>query len=196
LKAQELVTDLRELYSKLQINIQESQEHYQQSADKNQISPPEFKVRDKAFVKAKFFRTTQPSKKLSEKYLGPFDIINQVGPLSWTLCLLTSMHAVHPVFHVSMLEPSTTNSVPNHIQPPPPPVIIDEEPEYEISEILDSKLDKRRACKLLYLVRWSGYEGTDEETLWILANKLGHASEIVSEFHLCYPNKPGPLSNL
>jgi hypothetical protein len=63
-----------------------------------------------------------------------------------------------------MLEPSTPNSVLNRIQPPPPPVIIDEEPEYKISEILDSKLDKRRACKLLYLVRWSRYEGTDEET--------------------------------
>jgi hypothetical protein len=139
LKAQELVTDLRELHSKLRINIQESQERYQQSVDKNQIPPPEFKVGDKAFVKAKFFRTTRPSKKLSEKYLGPFDIINQVGPLSWTLRLPTTMHAVHPVFHVSMLEPSTPNSVPNRIQPPPPPVIIDEEPEYEISEILDSK---------------------------------------------------------
>jgi Integrase core domain len=55
LKAQELVTDLRELYSKLQINIQESQECYQQSTDKNRIPPPEFKVGDKAFVKAKFF---------------------------------------------------------------------------------------------------------------------------------------------
>jgi Chromo (CHRromatin Organisation MOdifier) domain len=69
------------------------------------------------------------------------------------------------------------------------------EPEYEISEILNSKLDKRQACKLLYLVRWSGYEGTDEETSWILANELGHASEIVSEFHFRYPNKPGPLLN-
>jgi Chromo (CHRromatin Organisation MOdifier) domain len=105
------------------------------------------------------------------------------------------MHAVHPVFHVSMLEPSTLNSVLNCIQPPPP-VIIDEEPEYEISKILDSKLDKRRACKLLYLVRWSGYEDTDEETSWIPANELGHASEIVSEFHLRYPSKPGPLPSL
>jgi hypothetical protein len=55
LKAQELVTDLRELHSKLRINIQESQERYQQSADKNQFPPPEFKVGDKAFIKAKFF---------------------------------------------------------------------------------------------------------------------------------------------
>jgi hypothetical protein len=152
LKAQELVIDLQELHSKLWVNIQEFQEHYQQSADKNQIPPPELKVGDRAFVKAKFFQATQPSKKLSEKYLGPFDIINQVGPLSWTLRLPTTMHAVHPVFHVSMLEPSTPNSVPNHIQPPPSLVIIDEEPEYKISENLDSKLDKRRVCKLLYLV--------------------------------------------
>jgi hypothetical protein len=55
LKAQGLVTDLQELHSKLQVNIQESQECYQQFADKNQISPPEFKVGDKAFVKVKFF---------------------------------------------------------------------------------------------------------------------------------------------
>jgi Chromo (CHRromatin Organisation MOdifier) domain len=106
------------------------------------------------------------------------------------------MHAVHPVFHISMLEPSTPNSIPNCIQPPPPPVIIDEDPEYKISEILNSKLDKRQTCKLLYLVQWSGYEGTNEETSWIPANELGHASKIVSKFHLRYPNKPGPLSNL
>jgi hypothetical protein len=58
LKAQELVTDLQELHSKLQASIQEPQERYQQSTDKNQIPPLEFKVRDKAFVKAKFFQTT------------------------------------------------------------------------------------------------------------------------------------------
>jgi hypothetical protein len=90
LKAQELVTDLQELHSKLQVNIQESQECYQQSADKNRIPPLDFKVGDKAFVKVKFFRTTWSSKKLSKKYMGPFDIINQVGPL-FSLLLLWSL---------------------------------------------------------------------------------------------------------
>jgi hypothetical protein len=89
-----------------------------------------------------------------------------------------------------MFKLSTPNSVPNCNQPPPPPVIIDEEPEYKISEILNSKLDKRQACKLLYLVGWSGYEGTDEETSWISANELGHAFEIVSEFHLLILKNP------
>jgi hypothetical protein len=53
LKAQKLVTDLQELHSKLWINIQESQECYQEFVDKNRIPPPEFKVGDKSFVKAK-----------------------------------------------------------------------------------------------------------------------------------------------
>ena len=79
----------------------------------------------------------------------------------------------------------------------PPLVMVNDEPEFEISEILDTKIDNRRcACKLLYLVCWTGYEGTDEETSWILASELGHASELVTEFHTKYPAKPGPLSKL
>ena len=103
------------------------------------------------------------------------------------------MQAVHLVFHVSMLEPSLPNTIPNRIQPPPAPVVIDGEPEYEISEILDTKIDRcRRLCNLLYLVCWSGYEGTDDETSWVLATELSNASEIITEFHSQYPSKPGP----
>ena len=75
--------------------------------------------------------------------------------------------------------------------------MVDDKPEFEISEILDAKIDNcRRACKLLYLVRWMGYEGTDEETSWILTSELGRASELVADFHKAYPAKPGPLSSL
>ena len=59
-----------------------------------------------------------------------------------TLQLPDSMQAVHPVFHISMLEPTHRNVIPEWTQPPPPLVEIDGEPEYEISEILDSKIDK------------------------------------------------------
>ena len=103
------------------------------------------------------------------------------------------MWAVHPVFHVSMLEPADGNVIPEHTQLPPPLVKIDGEPEYEISEILDSKIDKcQKHCNIVYLVCWTGYKGTDEETSWILANELGHASKIVTDFHRAYPDKPSP----
>jgi len=66
--------------------------------------------------------------------------------------------------------------------------MVDGEPEYEISKILDSKLDNRqRLCKLLYLVKWLAYESTDEETSWLLATKLGNAPELINHFHHQYP---------
>ena len=98
-----------------------------------------------------------------------------------------------PSFHVSQLEPSVPNTIPNCTQPPPPPVEINGKIKYEIAEILDSKIDNRRRCKLLYYVKWSGYEGTDEETSWLPATELEHAQELVSDFHSRYPQKPGPL---
>ena len=108
-----------------------------------------------------------------------------------------NMHSIHPVFHVSMLEPSTPNTIPGCEEPPLPPVIIDGESEFIMSEILDSKIDNRhRTCKLLYLVKWAGYDGTDEETSWLLATELGHAQEVVDDFHKAYLNKPGPLASL
>ena len=106
------------------------------------------------------------------------------------------MKAVHPVFHVSQLELSTPNMILNRIQPPPPPVEVDDDIEYEIAEILDSTLDQHQKCKLLYLVQWAGYEGTDQEIDWLVATKLTHAFELVADFHSANPSKPGPLNSL
>ena len=84
--------------------------------------------------------------------------------------------------------------IPNCVQPLAPLIEVDGEPKYEIEEILDSKIDRRQChCQLLYLVHWLGYQGTDDETSWLLATELGNARELVADFHRRYPNKPGPL---
>jgi len=103
------------------------------------------------------------------------------------------MRAVHPIFHVSMLEPSTPNIFQQHSESLPAPVIIDREPEYEISKIVDSKIDRRRACKLLYKVIWLGYEDTNNDSKWLLATELEHAKELLNDFHIKYLSKLGPL---
>ena len=143
---------LDELQSTLKAEISVAQQRYQKSADAWHSPTPNFKVGNKVFVKAKFFWTTRPSKKLSEKYFGPYKIIAQSGILSFTLCFLEFMRSAHPVFYVSMLKPVTSNTFSERIQPAFAPVIIDGEPKYEISQIVDSKIDYRWACKLLYKV--------------------------------------------
>jgi hypothetical protein len=195
-RAREFAVNLDDLHQELRLQIAEAQKRYQGPADARRTPAPDFKVGDKVYVKAAHFRTTRPSKKLSEKNFGPFEIIAKVGHASFTLRLPDQLRAVHPVFHVSQLEPATPNTIPNRIQSPPPPIEVDDDIEYEISEILDSKLDKRRKCQLLYLVRWTGYEGTDQETDWLPATELQHASELVQDFHKSYPTKPGPLNSL
>ena len=123
------------------------------STDKRWTPPPDFKIGDKVFIKSDNIRTTRLSKKLAEKFLGPFEILAQVGSVSFTLHLPDSMCGIHPVFHVSMLEPSAPNEFPNWTETPPLPVTINGETEFEISEILDSKINKRHKCRLQYLVK-------------------------------------------
>jgi hypothetical protein len=131
------------------------------------LHPPNFKIGDKVFVKGEFINTTQPSKKLSDKYYGTYSIIGQAGSLYFILKLPDNMQAIHPIYHVSMLESAPPNYILNHTQEPPPLVEIQGELEYEIESILNSKIDKQHKCSLLYLVKWSGYEGTNEETSWL-----------------------------
>ena len=87
------------------------------------------------------------------------EIIAQAGTYSFTLQLPDSMHFIHPVFHLSMLESLTPNTFSSRKPTLDPPVMLDGELEYEISEILDSKIDKCHKCKLQYFVCWAGYKG-------------------------------------
>ncbi|KAF8457631.1 hypothetical protein BGX38DRAFT_1156355 [Terfezia claveryi] len=66
---------------------------------------------------------------------------------------------IHPGFHVSLLEPASTDPLPSQIQPPPPPVIIEDEPEWEVDEIVDSCF---RGRTLEYLARWVDLGNTPE----------------------------------
>ena len=175
--AREFAVDLDELHQELQKQISAAQHRYQLPADARQSPAPDFKIGDKVYLNAKFLCTTCPSQKLSNKNVGPYKIIAKPGSHSFTLWLLDSMCAVHLVFHISQLEPASSRSIPDQVPTLPPPVLIEGKLEFKISEILDSKVDHHQhLCKLLYLVHWSGYEGTDEETSWILASELGNAS--------------------
>ena len=85
-RAHDFVTDLDELHQELRKHILDAQRRYQLSADSRCLPALEFKIGSQAFVKAQFldFHMTQPSKKLSEKFLGLYEIIAQPGSHSVT----------------------------------------------------------------------------------------------------------------
>ncbi|MBW0585824.1 hypothetical protein O181_125539, partial [Austropuccinia psidii MF-1] len=100
--------------------------------------------------------------------------------------------SIHPVFHISLLEPVKTSTIPNQHQEPPPPITIEEEEEWEVSQVLDSKL---KGSKLWYLVEWKGFSKYPERSTWETAENLKNCHDFVKDFHSLYPDKPGPNSS-
>ena len=51
--------------------------------------------------------------KLSPRFIGPFEILERIGTVTYRLTLPPSMSSVHEVFHVSMLRTYTPD--PTHV---------------------------------------------------------------------------------
>ena len=134
--------------------IADAQIHYKEQANRKRIPAPEFPIDSEVFVLAKHIKSTRPTEKFSEKYLGPFKVIERSGSVSYKLQLPDYLRRIHPVFHVSQLEPVQLNSIPNRVQTPPPPIEVDGEEEYEVEDILNSRYYRRQ---FQYLVKWKGY---------------------------------------
>ncbi|KAL4032699.1 hypothetical protein IC575_005780 [Cucumis melo] len=52
-------------------------------------------------------------RKLILRFVGPFEILERIGPLAYRLALPPSFYAVHDVFHVSMMRKYVTD--PMHV---------------------------------------------------------------------------------
>ena len=107
--------------------------------------------------------------------------------MDYKLDLPKDLH-VHPVFHIDRLSLWKGNDVNGKLPPPPEPVEVEGEEEYEVEEVLDSKMVGRA---LKYLVKWKGYDEGDNS--WEPAKNLGHAQDAVKAFHKKHPNAPRPV---
>ncbi|KAG5721542.1 hypothetical protein E4T56_gene13048 [Termitomyces sp. T112] len=95
------------------------------------------------------------------------------------------LHQLHPVFNVVKLFPASKDPIPGRCsKPPPPPVLVNDEEEYEVEEILDSRVFRE---KLQFKVKWKGYG--IEDISWELQANV-HAPGLVWEFYHRHPNAP------
>jgi hypothetical protein len=176
---------MKELHETLRMEIRYAQEVQQEQADRRRIPAPALQIGDKVWLSTKNIRTTRPSKKLDQRRMGPYPISAVVGPRAYRLTLPGNLK-IHPVFHINLLEPAARDDpIPGHVAPEPPPVEIEGSPEWEVSEIVDSRRYRRQ---LQYLVRWTGYA----EPTWQPHYDLENATEKVNIFHDAHPDKPRP----
>ena len=99
-------------------------------------------------VEATNIQTQRKSKKLDHNLRGKFRIKELIGKCAFKLKFGPGMGKIHPVFHISLLKPYHTNTIPGRRTPTPPPVDIDQN-TYELDAIPNSNIKNR---KVLYLV--------------------------------------------
>lgn len=111
----------------------------------------QFAVGGIVMLDARNVNQARPSRKLSNRYRGPFEVTH-VWRQSYKLRLYPEMRRLHDTFHVSLLHKYTGNP---RRAPKPGPLFIDEEEEYEVGSII---ADRRYKGELQFLVRWRGWD--------------------------------------
>ena len=132
----------------------------------------------------KFIKSTQPSKKLSPKFIGLSSIVDIINPVTVKLQLPHNLKRLHPVFHSSLLKPASDLQRWYPVTPPPPPIMIDGHQHFEVKDILDFR---KYHGSLQYLIRWKHFPDPE----WVLASHV-KALTAVNQFHTSYPEKPHP----
>jgi hypothetical protein len=130
-QAEETVKKLKNLHAQLSNDIDFMNLQATIYYNKHHGEGPTLKRGEKVYLLHRNIKTKQPSQKLDHQKIGPFTIEEKTGPVNYCLKLPKSMKRIHPVFHISLLEPAPKNAtIAENIE------IESEDDEYEVERIL------------------------------------------------------------
>ncbi|KAK3557749.1 hypothetical protein QTP86_000300 [Hemibagrus guttatus] len=174
----------KEVWEWAHIRLQRAVWRQRIQADRRRCPHPSYQVGQKVWLSTQNLRLKLPCRKLSPKFVGPFEIIRQVNPVAYRLRLPAS-YRICPTFHVSLLKPAHPSAGGSMAcEEPPPPLDIEGSPAYQVRALLDSRWVQSR---LQYLVDWEGY-GLKERS-WVDAADILDPS-LTEDFHNNHPTKP------
>ncbi|MBW0593400.1 hypothetical protein O181_133115 [Austropuccinia psidii MF-1] len=99
------------------------------------------------------------------------------------------MEVSSPCFPCVLVRNSEAINYPKLTPIATPPVIVEEKEEWEVAQVLDSKLKRG---SLWSLVEWKGFNEDPERTTWEPASNLTNSPDLVKDFHTLYSDKTVP----
>ena len=127
----------------------------------------EFEVDDMVFLKVAPWKGVirfRKRGKLNPRYIGPFRIVERIGPVAYHLELQSKLSHIHNVFHVSMLRKYVSD--PSHVLEALP-FELDEDLTFKVQPvgIVDQGIKELRN-KVIPMVKVLWRSDTIEETTW------------------------------
>ena len=167
-----VVKDWEGTWQEIRETIQQAQERQRKWHDEKRQPAPEYviledvtqgraKKADRVMLNRKNLRTKRPMEKLDHKIFGPFGVKRKAGSRAYEV-ELPERWDIHPVFHVSLLEPYREDPVGRPQKIIPTPDIVDNEPSYLVAEVVDSRWYGNPKSKFPHrlvqsMVAWEGY---------------------------------------
>jgi hypothetical protein len=193
--ANSIADRFQKIHEFLRQEIALAQDRQEAYANASRSPAPAYREGDKVWLDTRNIKTERPSKKLDDKFKGPFKVV-KAGSHSCTLDLPSSWK-ISKTFHTSLLRPAAQDPFPGQEQINTEQkkndalVVVDEKTgeehlEWEFKKILDSKIDRRNG-RLYYKIQWTRHKPT-----WQPSEDVEGCDSDIKEFHQLFPNKPGP----
>ena len=174
--ATEFVQRIKKVQEEVEAALKKTQKDMKKYADRERKETEEWKKGDRVLLSTKdLVFKERPTKKLTERYVGPYMIEEVVSTNAVKLRLPSSMR-IYLVVNVSRVV-RYKEQMKGQKKEEGKPVEIEGVEEWEVEKILNKK--KIRGVEK-YLIRWKGF--TVEGDIWERKENLKNAEELIEEF--------------
>lgn len=152
-RAESIVLKLRDARDWAQSALAIAQQRQEDHANRSREPATQYHPGDRVWLNLQNIATDRPSRTLDHR-AAQFTVLEPVGSHSYRL---DTPPGIHDVFHTSLLRPAARDPLPSQtIHEPQPPAILgeDDEPEWEIDNIIRERTSGRQRQ---FLVKWTGY---------------------------------------
>ncbi|GJZ74519.1 putative reverse transcriptase domain-containing protein [Tanacetum coccineum] len=159
----ELVQETTEKISQIKDRLKAARDRQKSYVDKRR-KPLEFSVGDYVLLKVSPWKGVvrfEKKGKLAPRFVGPFEIIEKVGPVAYPLDLPKELNGVHDTFHVSNLKKCLADPT---LQVPLDEIRVDAKLNFveEHVEILEREFKKLKRSRIAIVkVRWNSKRGPE-----------------------------------
>uniref|UniRef100_A0A3B5QD67 Gypsy retrotransposon integrase-like protein 1 n=1 Tax=Xiphophorus maculatus TaxID=8083 RepID=A0A3B5QD67_XIPMA len=100
----------KDIWNKTVIALNRTAEQNRRFADRKRIPAPHYTPGQKVWLSARDISLKSMCKKLSPRFIGPYEIESVIGPTAVRLRLPSTLR-IHPTFHVSQVKPVQTSAL-------------------------------------------------------------------------------------